>query len=206
MADQTIKVDECNEPSKSAQVADRLESTTAAVKSLADQALSVGQEMKDKAVDVADSSVEAIKGHASDFAAAAKDVALQTTDKFKETVDGQKQASAKYMGTLADTIRRSAHEFDTDLPIAGVYIRKAAAQVEGVSDLIKSGNLKDLVRSAQSFARRQPTAFLGVAVLAGFGVVRFLKSSAENSTSRSRQSSTADNATSRANTDAGASR
>jgi hypothetical protein len=34
------------------------------------------------------------------------------------------------------------------------------------------------VRGAQSFARRQPTAFLGMAVLAGFGVVRFLKSSA----------------------------
>jgi len=34
------------------------------------------------------------------------------------------------------------------------------------------------VRGAQSFARRQPTAFLGIAVLAGFGVVRFLKSSA----------------------------
>jgi hypothetical protein len=35
-----------------------------------------------------------------------------------------------------------------------------------------------LCREAQSFARRQPTAFLGIAVLAGFGVVRFLKSSA----------------------------
>ncbi|HEU0040206.1 MAG TPA: hypothetical protein VFR76_13135, partial [Verrucomicrobiae bacterium] len=32
-----------------------------------------------------------------------------------------------------------------------------------------------------SFARRQPAALLGMAVLAGFGVVRFLKSSAETS-------------------------
>jgi hypothetical protein len=46
---------------------------------------------------------------------------------------------------------------------------------------IKNGNLGDLVQNAQSFARRQPTAFLGIAVLAGFGVVRFLKSSAESS-------------------------
>jgi hypothetical protein len=37
----------------------------------------------------------------------------------------------------------------------------------------------------QSFARRQPTAFFGIAVLAGFGVVHFLKSSAANSESRS---------------------
>jgi hypothetical protein len=52
--------------------------------------------------------------------------------------------------------------------------------VEGVSDSIRAGNLNDLVRNAQSFARRQPTAFLGMAVLAGFGVVRFLKSSSDD--------------------------
>ena len=47
-----------------------------------------------------------------------------------------------------------------------------------MADTIRTGNFNDLVRGAQSFARRQPTAFLGIAVLAGFGVVRFLKSSA----------------------------
>jgi hypothetical protein len=50
-----------------------------------------------------------------------------------------------------------------------------------VSDSIRNGNFNDLMQSAQSFARRQPTAFLGMAVLAGFGLVRFLKSSAEAS-------------------------
>ena len=107
--------------------------------------------------------------------------ASQATDKLKQTVDGQKHASAVYVGNLADTMRRAAREFDGDLPIAGVYIRKAASQIEGVSDSIKTGNFKDLVRGAQSFARRQPTAFLGMAVLAGFGMVRFLKSSATDS-------------------------
>jgi hypothetical protein len=60
-------------------------------------------------------------------------------------------------------------------------MRKAAFQVESVSDSIKNGNFNDLVSSAQSFARRQPTAFLGIAVLAGFAAVRFLKSTAETS-------------------------
>jgi hypothetical protein len=82
-------------------------------------------------------------------------------------------------------MRRAAREFDADLPIAGSYIRKAASQVEGVSDSIKTGNFSDLVRGAQSFARRQPTAFLGLAVLAGFGAVRFLKSSADSSAAQS---------------------
>jgi hypothetical protein len=157
------------------------EKAATAAKTVTDQTLSAGRDLKDKAIDMAGSSSDAIKGHASDFVDAAKDVASQATDKVKQTVDGQKSAGAEYVGSLADTIRRAAREFDSDLPIAGTYIRKAASQVEGVADTIRTGTFKDLVRGAQSFARRQPTAFLGMAVLAGFGAVRFLKSSANES-------------------------
>ena len=154
------------------------EKAATAAKSVTDQALSATREIKDRAIDLASASSETIQNQASDFVDAAKDVAGQATDKFKQTVDGQKGAGADYVGSLAGTIRRAAREFDTDLPIAGTYIRKAATQVEGMADTIRTGNFNDLVRGAQSFARRQPTAFLGMAVLAGFGVVRFLKSSA----------------------------
>jgi hypothetical protein len=154
-------------------------------KSVSDQAFSVGRDLKDKAKDMAGSSADAIKDQTSQLVDAAKDVASQATDKFKQTVDGQKAAGAEYVGSLADTMRRAASEFDGDLPIAGTYMRKAASQFESVADTIKTGNFNDLVRGAQSFARRQPTAFLGIAVLAGFGVVRFLKSSADNSESGS---------------------
>ena len=151
--------------------------TPASTKSLTDQAMAAGQDLKEKAKDLADTSTDALKGHASNLVDAAKDVASQATDKLKDAVDDRKSSGAEYVGNLAETMRRAAREFDNDLPIAGTYIRKAAAQVEGVSDTIRTGNLNDLVRNAQSFARRQPTAFLGIAVLAGFGVVRFLKSS-----------------------------
>src|SRR5882762_9243594 len=159
-------------------------------KSVADQAVSAGRDIKDQAIGLAAASSETIKDQASEFVDAAKDVASQATDKLKQTVDGQKSAGAEYVGSLADTIRRAAKEFDGDLPIAGTYIRKAASQVEGVADTIRTSNFNDLVRGAQSFARRQPTAFLGMAVLAGFGVVRFLKSSANDTEfSGSRQAS-----------------
>ena len=151
---------------------------TTSSKNLADQALSASREVKDKAVDLIGASSDTIKEHASDLVDSAKDVASQATEKLKQAVDAQKSAGADYVGSLAGTIRRAAREFDTDLPIAGTYIRKAAAQVDGVGNSIRTGSFNDLVREAQSFARRQPTAFLGIAVLAGFGVVRFLKSSA----------------------------
>jgi hypothetical protein len=166
-------------------MADQARGVTGQAKSVADQALAASRDLKEKAAGMAVSSADALKGHASDLADAAKDMASQTTDKLKQTVDGQKIAGAEYVGSLANTMRRAAKEFDGDLPIAGTYIRKAASQVEGMSESIKTGNLNDLVRGAQSFARRQPTAFLGMAVLAGFGVVRFLKSSADGSESAS---------------------
>jgi hypothetical protein len=149
-----------------------------------DQALSAGRELKDRAKDMAGSSAEAMKEQASGLVEAAKDAASQATEKLQHAVDGQKNAGAEYVGSLADTMRRAAREFDNDLPIAGTYIRKAASQVEVVSDSIRNGNFSDLYQSAQSFARRQPTAFLGMAVLAGFGLIRFLKSSAEGSGDR----------------------
>jgi hypothetical protein len=162
-------------------VADQANSATEQAKSVADQALAASRDLKEKAVSMAGSSAEAIKGRASDAMDAAKDMASQATDKLKQQVDSQKNIGADYVGNLADTMRRCAREFDHDLPIAGAYIRKAAAQIEGVSDQIKIGNFNDLVKGAQAFARRQPTAFLGLAVLAGFGAVRFLKSSAQSS-------------------------
>ena len=174
MADQTFKTGAQTGPGSS----QGFEKAATTPKSVTDQAISAGRDVKDKAIGLAAASSETIKDQASEFVDAAKDVASQAKDKLKQSVDSQKSASADYVGSLAGTIRRAAKEFDGDLPIAGSYIRKAASQVEGVADTIRTGNFKDLVRGAQSFARRQPTAFLGMAVLAGFGVVRFLKSSA----------------------------
>ena len=174
MADQTFKTGAQTGPGSS----QGFETAATTPKSVTDQAISAGRDVKDKALGLAAASSETIKNQASEFVDAAKDVASQATDKLKQTVDSQKSAGADYVGSLAGTIRRAAKEFDGDLPIAGSYIRKAASQLEGVADTIRTGNFKDLVRGAQSFARRQPTAFLGMAVLAGFGVVRFLKSSA----------------------------
>ena len=79
----------------------------ATARNVTEEALSAGRDLKDKAIDMAGSSSDAIKGHASDLVDAAKDVASQATDKFKQTIDGQKTAGAEYVGSLADTMRRA---------------------------------------------------------------------------------------------------
>ena len=143
-----------------------------------DQALAAGRDLQRSAADLAQSSAEVVKTQASEFVDAAKDIASQASDRIQEKVSDQKGVGANYIGNFADTMYRAAGEFDSDIPLAAKYIRKAASQVEEVSDAIREGDFNDLVRGAQSFARKQPTAFLG---LAGFGIVRFLKSSAISS-------------------------
>jgi len=182
MADQTVQPDTSGA------------NASESLKSFSEQAMSAGRELKDKATDLAGVSADTLKTQASSFMNAAKDVASQATDKLKDTVSERKGAGADYVGSLADTIRRAAREFDTDLPIAGSYMRKAASQVENVSDSIRTGEFNDVVRNARDFARRQPTAFLGLAALAGFAVVRFLKSSSDSShtASNNHRASTSD--------------
>jgi hypothetical protein len=148
-----------------------------------DQIASASKELKDKAADIASSSSDAIRDRGSDFADAARDVGSYAADRFKEGVEDRKDAGARYVNGIAEAMRRAAREFDEDLPVAGTYLRKGASQVDIASEALKNGDLNNLLRDARDFARRQPTAFLGLAVLAGFGVVRFLKSSAEHSES-----------------------
>jgi gas vesicle protein len=154
-------------------------------KTLRDQAAEAGRDLKNRGADFAETSGQALRDQAADLAESARDMAsdaaTRATDKLKEAASEQKAAGAEYVGKLADTIRRAAGEFDNDLPIAAKYIRKAATQVESVSDSLRTGDFNDIVQGAQSFARRQPTAFLGLSVLAGFAAIRFLKSSSETS-------------------------
>jgi hypothetical protein len=149
-----------------------------------DQLLSAGRDLKDKASDFASSSSDTMKEKASDFADAAKDAGSQAADRFKEMVESQKDAGARYVGGIAEAMRRAAREFEHDLPIAGTVLRKGASQVDAVSGSVRHGDFNDLLNEAHDFARRQPAAFLGMTVLAGFGIVRFLKSSSRASSER----------------------
>src|ERR1700724_4571199 len=101
MADQTFKTTD----QKGTGSPQGFEKAATAAKSVPDPALSAGRDLKAKAVDMAGSSSEAIKDHASDFVDAAKDVASQATDKLKKTVDGQKSAGADTVGGPPAQIR-----------------------------------------------------------------------------------------------------
>lgn len=161
---------------KSGSTGKTFEGTNRTTKGAADQMLSAGRDLKDKAADFASSSSETIKEQASEFADAAKDAGAHAADRFKEMLETQKDAGVRYVGGIAEAMRRAAREFEHDLPIAGTVLRKGASQVDAMSGSVRQGDFNDLLDEAQDFARKQPAAFLGITVLAGFGIVRLLKS------------------------------
>jgi hypothetical protein len=118
-----------------------------------------------------------MKEQASNVAQSAKGLASQAGEKLLSSVEEQKVAGADFVSGVAGAIRRAASELDNHVPQAAEYIRLAADRIDSVSDAFRRRDLNQLVTDLQGFARRQPTAFLGAAALAGFAVVRFLKTS-----------------------------
>jgi len=133
-----------------------------------------GSEVSEQATTVADS---------------AKDWASKANEKLLNTVEEQKAAGADFVTGMAGALRRAANEFG-EVPQAAQYIRLAANQIDSVSDAFRKRDLNQLVSDVQGFARRQPTAFVGIAVLAGFAAVRFLKTSTGTSAGSSTASHT----------------
>jgi hypothetical protein len=150
---------------------------------VAEQAKAAARDVQNVAADLASASAEALKGHASHAVEAAKDLASSAQDRLEDKVAEQKGRGADYVRNFAGAMRQAANHFDADVPVAGTYMRKAAVQIENAADALKEGNFNDLVQGAQKFARSQPTAFFGLALLAGFGAVRFLKSASVESRS-----------------------
>jgi hypothetical protein len=146
------------------------------VKDVAEQAKAVGRDLQNAAVELANTSAEGLKGHASHAVDVAKDLASSAQDRLQDKVAEQKGLGADYVNNFAGAMRQAANHFDSDVPVAGTYMRKAADQIEIAADALREGNFSDLVQGAQRFARSQPTAFFGLALLAGFGAIRFLKS------------------------------
>jgi len=153
---------------------------TKTLRGASEEVVGEAREFHDKISDTVAGASSGMRQQAAEFTDAAKDVASQAGERVKEQLSDQAGAGADYVDNIADTMRRAAREFDAELPIAATMIRRAASKVESLSDTVRAGDLQDLIAGAQRFARAQPAAFFGIAVLAGFGAVRFLKSTAAN--------------------------
>lgn len=153
-----------------------------------------GQTLADTARNAAGDAMQAVREQGGDLFEQAKDMAAGARDRLmdqaQEQMQSQKKAGADYLDGLAGTLDRVAGEFDRGMPFAGQWMRQAATQMEHVADAVREGDLNDLARQAQDFARRQPTVAFGIAMVAGFGLIRLLKTSAAQASTAAPRSAT----------------
>lgn len=126
---------------------------------------------------------------------AASNAADDAKHRARSFAEDQKDEAAGQVGGVAQALRSAAGSLDDqDQGAVAGYAREAASGLDRVSDALSNRSVDDLVETVEDFARRQPVAFIGGAVLAGFVLSRFAKSSAERRHQQSDRSGTRDHA------------
>jgi hypothetical protein len=104
-------------------------------------------------------ATEALRNTASDFAEAGKQQGAERIDRLGRAVHG------------------AADELGKEIPQAADYVHTAAESLETAAKHLRNRSVEDLIGSFNRFARQQPIAAFAGAILAGFVVSRFIKSS-----------------------------
>lgn len=89
--------------------------------------------------------------------------------------DDKKSMALSEVGQLADALRRVGAEMQGS-GIAGNLINTAADKLQSVGSSLENRSLDDIKNDVERFARRNPAAFLGGAIVLGVLAARFLKS------------------------------
>lgn len=113
----------------------------------------------DAAETIKDRAAEALRNTATDFAEAGKQQGAERIDRLGRAVHG------------------AADEIGREIPQAADYVHSAAEGLESAAAHLRNRSVEDLMGSFNRFARQQPLAAFAGAVLAGFVVSRFVKSS-----------------------------
>jgi len=147
----------------------------------------VGDDLRSTAREARDAASEAASTVAAEASAAAQTVkqegaALLDSAKHRAedmARDGQR-AGAQHAQGVARAIHRAADELQNESPELARMVHDAAGSVDRMARALRESNPRDMLHTAEDWARRQPLAFFGAAALAGFAIARFARSSAEH--------------------------
>ena len=117
---------------------------------------------------------------------AAKERAGAIWDDARETarskLNEQKDVAAGGLGEVAGALREAAQRQRNDGSGQSMaqLTSSAADGLEHLSHTLRSKDVSTMLRDVDQFARKQPVAFFGIALAAGFLAVRFLKADTED--------------------------
>jgi hypothetical protein len=142
------------------------------------------QKSTDEFVHAAKGEAHGLKEQARETAAEMKEGAREVAEDVKAQVRSsaatQKDAAAEQMDGWAHALKSASDDLQgRGQDSVATWVRQAADGLERASGTVRERGVDDLLGTVEDFARRQPVAFLGGAVAAGFGLARLMKSSAD---------------------------
>jgi ABC-type transporter Mla subunit MlaD len=117
--------------------------------------------------------------HVRQAAEHASEAASKAREKAEALADHGKQMGVGQMHGIARAARGAADELQDQSPEMARAVRQAADGLDKAANSIRGKSVGEIVDMFDGFARRQPAAYFGGAVLAGFVLTRFMKSRAD---------------------------
>jgi hypothetical protein len=126
----------------------------------------------------AEQVTERIKEKAGELKQQAKETAHDVRQRARSAVDEQKHVAVGRVEGIAHALRTASDELrDQGQTMVAEYSRYAAEGLESMAQSLDRREVGDFVDGIEQFARERPVAFLGGAMVAGFALARFMKSS-----------------------------
>jgi len=116
-----------------------------------------------------------------DVKATLGEIAEPLKGKAEQLAEEQKEAGTNRIRTLATAVHGAARELESDMPKIASSVHEAAQRIEKTASDLRNKNIDELFEAFDGYARQQPAIVFGGAVIAGFVLSRFLKSSADAS-------------------------
>jgi vacuolar-type H+-ATPase subunit E/Vma4 len=129
------------------------------------------QEQAERLTDRAREKAGELKRQAEETAHGMRDRARSIADEQKHAAVGRVEGIAHALRTASDDLREQGQ------PMIADYSRYAAEGLESMAQSLDQRDLDDFVEGVENFARERPVVFLGGAMVAGFALARFMKSS-----------------------------
>jgi hypothetical protein len=100
---------------------------------------------------------------------------------WEKVAEQQKQAGADQIDEMSKAVHSAADRLERQMPETAGFVHAAATRLERGAGALRERNMSDLMAGFNELARKDPLTLLGGAMLAGFAISRFLKSSADSS-------------------------
>ena len=110
-------------------------------------------------------------------------LAERATDLGMRQADRGKEQAAQGITQVADSIRKVSMDMEGTQPQIADVAQTAADQAERFANYLKETDAREMLRTVEDTARRQPILFLGGAFLLGFAASRLFKAAGSSSSS-----------------------